>query len=128
MIYTSPRTASAIGECLGCSVTNGTRLQTPRCEPNITFAGTNATAVGGGYLVQPGKTYYIDVLIDGNVPASMMNPYEVELVISPSTPDVSVLPPNPQDITTYIPPSAMLTYHISVSPSAFRQQYSRRCL
>jgi hypothetical protein len=53
-VYTSPRTASAGSACPTCRVQNGTRIKFPACKPEFWLKDTNATNIGGAYLVLPG--------------------------------------------------------------------------
>jgi hypothetical protein len=118
-IYTSPRTASVGSACAPCRVQNGTRIKFPACKPEFWLKDTNATNIGGAYLVLPGRSYYITVGVGGSIPASPSYPYAVQLSIDgPGAPYVSVLPPNPQFLTSPVPPPAYLTYYISVSGAA----------
>ena len=118
-VYTSPRTASVGSVCAPCRVQNGTRIQFPACRPEFSLRDTNATNIGGAYLVLPGRSYYITVGVGGSIPASPLYPYAVQLSIGgPGAPHVSVLPPNPQFLTSPVPPPAYLTYYISVSGAA----------
>jgi hypothetical protein len=118
-VYTSPRTASVGSVCATCGVQNGTRIKFPACRPEFSLKDTNATDIGGAYLVLPGRSYYITVGVGGSIPASPSYPYAVQLSIGgPGAPYVSVLPPNPQFLTSPVPPPAYLTYYISVSGAA----------
>jgi hypothetical protein len=118
-VYISPRTASVGYECPTCQVQNGTRIKFPACKPEFWLKDTNATNIGGAYLVLPGRNYYITVGVGGNIPASPLYPYAVQLSIGgPGAPFVSVLPPNPQFLTSPVPPPTSLTYYISVSGAA----------
>jgi hypothetical protein len=118
-VYTSPRTVGAGSACAPCQVQNGTRIKFPACKPEFWLKDTNATNIGGAYLVLPGRSYYITVGVGGSIPASPLYPYAVQLSIGgPGAPFVSVLPPNPQFLTSPVPPPAYLTYYISVSNAA----------
>jgi hypothetical protein len=118
-VYTSPRTAGVGYACPTCQVQNGTRIRFPACKPEFWLKDTNATNIGGAYLVLPGRSYYITVGVGGSIPASPSYPYAVQLSIDgPGAPYVSVLPPNPQFLTSPVPPPAYLTYYINVSGAA----------
>jgi hypothetical protein len=119
-VYTSPRTAGVGYACPTCQVQNGTRIRFPACRPEFSLLkDTNATDIGGAYLVLPGRSYYITVGVGGSIPASPLYPYAVHLSIDgPGALYVSVLPPNPQFLTSPVPPPAYLTYYISVSSAA----------
>lgn len=119
-VYTSPRTAGVGYACPTCQVQNGTRIRFPACRPEFSLLkDTNATNIGGAYLVLPGRSYYITVGVGGSIPASPSYPYAVQLSIDgPGAPYVSVLPPNPQFLTSPVPPPAYLTYYINVSGAA----------
>lgn len=120
-VYTSPRTASVGSACAPCQVQNGTRTKFPACKPEFWLRDTNATNIGGAYLVLPGRSYYITVGVGGSIPASPSYPYAVHLGIDGPGAPVSVLPPNPQLLTSPVPPPTSLTYYISVSgaPTSF---------
>jgi len=118
-VYRSPLTASVGSACAPCQVQNGTRIRFPACKPEFSLKDTNATNIGGAYLVLPGRSYYITVGVAGSIPASPSYPYAVQLSIDgPGAPHVSVLPPNPQFLTSPVPPPAYLTYYINVSSAA----------
>jgi hypothetical protein len=118
-VYASPRTANPGSACAPCRVQNGTRIQFPACKPEFSLKDTNATNVGGAYLVLPGRSHYITVGVEGSIPASPSYPYAVQLSIDGTgAPSVSVLPPNPQFLTSPVPPPAYLTYYIHVRSDA----------
>jgi hypothetical protein len=118
-VYRSPLTASVGSACAPCQVQNGTRIRFPACKPEFSLKDTNATNIGGAYLVLPGRSYYITVGVAGSIPASPSYPYAVQLSIGgPGALHVSVLPPNPQFLTSPVPPPASLTYYISVNSTA----------
>jgi len=118
-VYTSPRTANPGSACASCQVQNGTRIKFPACKPEFWLKDTNATNIGGAYLVLPGRSYYITVGVAGSIPASSTYPYKLWLYLNgPSAPYVSILSPNPQFLTSPVPPPTSLTYYIHVRSDA----------
>jgi hypothetical protein len=118
-VYTSPRTANPGSACPSCQVQSGTRIKFPACKPEFSLKDTNATKINGRYVVLPGRSYYITVGVAGSIPASSTYPYKLWLYLNgPGAPYVSVLPPNPQFLTSPVPPPTSLTYYIHVSSDA----------
>jgi hypothetical protein len=118
-VYTSPRTANPGSACPSCQVQNGTRIKFPTCKPEFSLKDTNATKINGRYVVLPGRSYYITVGVAGSIPASSTYPYKLWLYLNgPGAPYVSVLPPNPQFLTSPVPPPTSLTYYIHVRSDA----------
>ncbi len=120
VVYTSPRTANPGSACLPCQVQNGTRIKFPICKPEFALKDTNATHLGGDrYMVLPGQRYYLTVAVDGNIPASPAYPYRLFLSIDgPGASYIAVAPPNPQFLTSPVPPTAYFTYYIDVASGA----------
>jgi hypothetical protein len=118
-VYMSPRTANPGSACPSCQVQNGTRIKFPACKPEFSLKDTNATKINGRYVVLPGRSYYITVGVAGSIPASSTYPYKLWLYLNgPGAPYVSVLPPNPQFLTSPVPPPTSLTYYIHVRSDA----------
>jgi len=118
-VYTSPRTANPGSACPSCQVYNRTSIKFPACKPELSLKDTNATKINGRYVVLPGRSYYITVGVAGSIPASSTYPYKLWLYLNgPGAPYVSILPPNPQFLTSPVPPPTSLTYYIHVRSDA----------